>query len=657
MPRVNLQNTPYSLFFNGTSSIINVTSPTGYSALTTSFAFGAWIKNGTFLSATNYPSIVWLWGKTTFFIYKQSIAFNGNINGTDYNTPIGSLDAFKSVYDNWFHLSITYDGTIIYIYINGNLYTTLTTVGGPFTVVNNNLQIGNTGGYKFIGNMSNFFMGGYMTAQQIKTIYTNNNYPSNTIIQYPLNEGAGSIAYDITGNGNNGTITSGTYSTDVPFKTRTQTNTRLIQQNTNSSLYFAGASGNKVTVPITPSTSGGSMGFWFKPNYNNYGFSRLVSWAAYSGTYGGFELSYTNAPVSTLYMAFYGPLNNSGVYHVTSNNFDWNSWNFCAVTWTSTGASIYINNGTSQTFSGSTVWTAPTGVTFTIGVQTNNNNPYKGNISNFVYADNVQWNAATISAFYQGKIPPNPTVYLPLNEGSQSTAYDISGNGNNGTITSGIYSNDVPFKKRKLVNDNLVYNGDFEYAPSTNTPTNSNQTWIDGTSGGSASNTLFGWGISNGANSLHANAVFDNTVSHSGNWSIRLSTDGTIAGSYVQLNQFISTSNLNNARYIPCTPSTNYLLTGWMKTTYISGTASSDGAQLGIYVYNGSQVLLQQIFTTKVNTTTSWTQYQISFTTSSTAYCLAVNLNNGVTTNLALNAWFDDIVLVPTTTPTRTLIV
>ena len=60
--RLVQQNTNSSLFFNGSSSIINVTSPTGYSALTTSFAFGAWIKNGTFLSATNYPSIVYLWG-------------------------------------------------------------------------------------------------------------------------------------------------------------------------------------------------------------------------------------------------------------------------------------------------------------------------------------------------------------------------------------------------------------------------------------------------------------------------------------------------------------------------------------------------------------------------------------------------------------------
>jgi len=227
--RLIQQNTNSSLFFNGSSSIINVTSPTGYSALTTSFAFGAWIKIGTFLSATNYPSIVYLWGRTTFYIYQQSINFNGNINGTNYNANIGSLNAFKSVYDVWFHLSITYDGTIIYIYINGNLYTTLTTVGGPFTVVNNNLQIGNAyGGAKFIGNMSNFFMGGYMTAQQIKTIYTNNNYSSNTIIQYPLNEGAGSIAYDISGNGNNGTITSGIYSNDVPFKKRKLVNDNLV---------------------------------------------------------------------------------------------------------------------------------------------------------------------------------------------------------------------------------------------------------------------------------------------------------------------------------------------------------------------------------------------------------------------------------------------
>ena len=398
------------------------------------------------------------------------------------------------------------------------------------------------------------------------------------------------------------------------------------------------------------------MGFWFKPNYNNYGYSRLVSWAAYSGTYGGFELEYSFAPKPILAMIFYDNTGNAGVFSLSGNAFNWNSWNFCAVTWTSTGASIYINNGTSQTYNGSTPWTAPTGVTFTIGAQTNNNSPYKGSISNFVYADNVQWNAATITAFYQGKIPPNPTVYLPLNEGSQSTAYDISGNGNNGTITSGTFTSDVPFKKRKLVNDNLVYNGDFEYAPPTNVATTAGNSWIDGTTGASTTNPLFGWRAELSAGSM--SSQFDNSTSHSGNWSLKCSTTAINSRAEIWSTYTSSVSLLQYA--IPLKSGTTYQLSGWLKTQINSGSATT-GAYFFVNTYSGTGTYINTpTTTTHINTTTNWTYYQTSFTANANQNLaivgMAINGTDGAGT-LIMDAWFDDIVLVPTITPTRTLIV
>jgi len=209
-------------------------------------------------------------------------------------------------------------------------------------------------------------------------------------------------------------------------------------------------------------------------------------------------------------------------------------------------------------------------------------------------------------------------------------------------------------KARKEVNPNLVKNGDFEYAP----PFVAVQTasmWIDGTATGGNTDekpTPIGWygSIVNGAT-----CQFDTSTSHSGTKSMKLSTPTT--GDYAEI-KYRSTyyAGINPENKIICQPNTSYTCTYWMKTEYTSGD-SNNGAKVTIIEGDGLGTTGTNTSGTEIKTTTDWTQYTVTFTTASTANSLNLECRiYGHTgdADLIMDAWFDDIVLKPTTPVTRT---
>lgn len=80
---------------------------------------------------------------------------------------------------------------------------------------------------------------------------------------YNLQEGTGTTANDTSGQGNNGTLSG----SPLPvWNTRTAATNRFLDVGTSeTSLSFNGTS-DFATVPVTPSTSGFSVGFWLKVN-------------------------------------------------------------------------------------------------------------------------------------------------------------------------------------------------------------------------------------------------------------------------------------------------------------------------------------------------------------------------------------------------------
>jgi hypothetical protein len=227
--------------------------------------------------------------------------------------------------------------------------------------------------------------------------------------------------------------------------------------------------------------------------------------------------------------------------------------------------------------------------------------------------------------------------YYPLQEGAGTVAYDISGNGNNGTITAGTYTSDVPTTARKSVGGNMVYNGNFEFAPPTSVPQTSSG-WVTGTTSGSSTNNVYGWQfIVNSGTGL--SSFFDTSTSHSGNYSFNSSTTTSTGNSYTGSIKF------------PVSPSTSYTCTFWMKTTVVTAGAGV-GANMKWQEYTTSGSGGNSYYPNDINTTTNWTQYALTYTTGATAAFLQLQLqNNGA--GLALTAWFDDIVLTPTTNTTR----
>ena len=430
--------------------------------------------------------------------------------------------------------------------------------------------------------------------------------------------------------------------------TRTKTNTRLVQQNTNSSLFFNGSSGY-LTNSVVPATTGFCCALWIKCVKGLEGFIDMFVAYNSAGSTDGFRIGQTTTDGS-INLQIYN--STTTILNITANNFKKGNWNHLAFSYLPSGTCTVWVNATPTTGTSTGTMTSA-GVPIYFGRRSYTPIFITGFMSNIVWQNTTtSWTQQQVNQLYtQGIIPLNPTVYLPLNEGAGSTAYDISGNGNNGTITAGTYSSDVPFKTRKLVNDNLVYNGDFEIAPPTNTTSSSWFRWLDGTAGGTTIPTVFGVYLYDRIGS--GNGQFDSTTKNSGNYSFKLST--TAITSYIN-----ASIGFTKDYAIPVTPLAKYNYSFYMKTTVNSGAATTGARIAWSWFTNNAGSPISSSSSTLINTTTGWTQYTGTITAPAGARnvepLMYITGNDGAAT-LIMDAWFDDIVLVPTITPTRTLIV
>jgi concanavalin A-like lectin/glucanase superfamily protein/carbohydrate binding protein with CBM4/9 domain len=233
-----------------------------------------------------------------------------------------------------------------------------------------------------------------------------------------------------------------------------------------------------------------------------------------------------------------------------------------------------------------------------------------------------------------------------LNEGAGGTAFDTSGNGNNATITNAIFTVDTPTKARQLVNANLVYNGDFEYAPPFVAAGNTASKMIDGTAAGSTSNTLFGWGVPTAGAVSSSTWQFDGAEKYSGNYSMKLSALD-VTGSVTVANYGTVPAVASLA--IPVQPNTSYTLTARVKTSSVP----TNGAYIRLRLLDSAKSTTTTTLSNRLSGTNDWTLCSIVLTTgASDKYALVMmNLDPGAISS----AWFDNISLTPTTPVTRSL--
>ena len=422
-------------------------------------------------------------------------------------------------------------------------------------------------------------------------------------------------------------------------------------QNSNASLYLDGIAGY-FTIPITPDPTGFSFGMWVNTARKTPS-STSVFISSNSGSFTDGVMLLRNT-TQTNKIQFLG-YNSTNIMFTVGGVALEKTWVHFAATYLPSGTcKAYINGELVETVTAT--GSIATGTTSIYFGRRANTAVFAGMNANQLVWHNTTtpWTAQQVQDLYnKGTVPTGATAVYPLSEGAGTVAYDTSGNGNNGTITSGTWTRDTPTKTRKLVNNNLVYNGDFEIAPVVNVPTTTGGRWIDGTAGGSTTNNVFGWMYYNWTGTYGAN--FDTSVKRTGNASIKISTLAT--GSTIGVGVNADTASSWAINNIPVLPSTSYTVSVWMKTRANSGTATT-GARCIIQEFNGTGItsVTTTNVVTGVITTTDWTQYTSTFTTNSaTRYInpkFNINGNDGAAT-LIMDAWFDDIQLYPTTPVTR----
>jgi hypothetical protein len=528
-------------------------------------------------------------------------------DGTNTAIALGTT----SIIDNNWHTAVGVRGAdnTLKLYVDGVLIQSVSSAAIGNTSEASNFQVGGNG---FNGNILNaFFTFNAMTAQDVLAYHKSNTLAYSNLINWPLDEGVGTIAYDSSGNGNNGTITAGKWVRDTPTKKRKTVNDNLV--------YNGGFElPNQHSFDDLARTTDGNIGSIHTATAPlPYVFGSGGTWSAELDTaekYSGFRsLKLSTTSVGATCTGLWGdtvytlmPILPNTTYTLTAkvktNNVATNGAYLIISQFTMAKVSAGAGAATNK-LSGTNDWT-----TVTASITTS---ATAGRI--YIYCYNGV--AGNISDAWFDNIELRPTT--------PETRTAISG----------------PY--RQPVN-NMVRNGDFEYAPPSIVPCTGSE-WLDGTTLGSSTNNVFGWRIFNYTNQRHA--YFDSTEKHSGKYSLKLSTLG--------VNSSVGVCN-NGSGYsftnIPCLPNTNYTATFWMKTNYVSGSATS-GAFMRLV---GGNVTDSQ----KIKTTTDWTKYSINVTTTGTASRIDLEarvLGSDGAATLIMDAWFDDIQLTPTTPTTRSI--
>ena len=239
-----------ALNFDGTSSIVTLTSRI---VLSGTYSISIWFKR------TDLSGIHMLIADST-----NAEKIGLDVGGQFWIRPasdgagsiIGGIAGPVMATGSWIHVVIVRNAAMntLTAYVNSKAYTLWS------QDVSGNLDLNLIGNDNFTnyfkGIIDNIIVFDYeLTATQVQNLYLYNNlvYPAQ-LFYLPLNEGAGSIAYDQSGNGCNGTIVGATWTTGGIFG--------------GPALSFDGTDSNTVTLTNIPQTELGltdfSIAFWMK---------------------------------------------------------------------------------------------------------------------------------------------------------------------------------------------------------------------------------------------------------------------------------------------------------------------------------------------------------------------------------------------------------
>lgn len=217
-----------SLLFDGVDDYLETTYSSILTFGTNSFSF-TFVYKMTGLVASNRDILVK--NRNTG---ENLLLIRSRVNGTEllfqfYSDASNKVDLTVS---NFWLLNIWAKYTFIVnretgyaeAYRNGLLLGRLAITGNPIDTTTKGFVIGKgifSGGYSKGLAKRLFVNAKALSLTEIKNFHFNNIIPTESLVlNLKMNEGAGTIAYDTSGNGNHGTITGAVWSSDVPSKKR-----------------------------------------------------------------------------------------------------------------------------------------------------------------------------------------------------------------------------------------------------------------------------------------------------------------------------------------------------------------------------------------------------------------------------------------------------
>lgn len=121
---------------------------------------------------------------------------------------------------SWYHIAATWDGSTMLLYKDGSQISGSTSFVGTMGTNSNNVAVGSRAGSSYYWNGSIDDVRIYnraLSSTEVSDLYNGISVNSTGLAGYwNLNEGSGTVANDLSGNGNNGTIYDATYSADFP---------------------------------------------------------------------------------------------------------------------------------------------------------------------------------------------------------------------------------------------------------------------------------------------------------------------------------------------------------------------------------------------------------------------------------------------------------
>jgi len=429
MQRNIIQNTPYSVLFNGSTQYGAATINFGSA---TKLVWHGWLKPtiGTtpqvFLSSN-------ILGQAFEIQYANAIVGNRKYLGLVGSAGSYNYWASEAVQENeWHRVTFVYDSseganTRTKIYIDGRLSGAIySNIDVSPTLGNQSVEIAAriAAGIYGKGNMGPFRMytGYAWTAEEVLKAHLQDIYPtSGTLIaNIGMTDGNGTVVTDSSGNGNNfSLLNTPTWTIDSPAQNR------LSIRSFPYSLQFVRGSSTRSTIPYVNLGSNLSYTAWIRPRLNG-------------NTGDVIGMMDTLIRISSTDIKFYtdGTL---GSLASATFNFEHNRLYHLAVTCSGTTVKFYINGSPIATKTASGAVDTSNTSNF-IGYYGIAPSAFEGEMAEVTAYSRTLTDAEVAAMYFQNVVPTtNLERYYKLATGSGTTAVDSSANAQNGTITAGTW--------------------------------------------------------------------------------------------------------------------------------------------------------------------------------------------------------------------------